>query len=188
MKLILATHTSLEFWRRIYPSNRTPLNPVAIPEDEVARSKHEVLSLAPRWLTPDFLNQTDGLLHAMVFSHEGRRKSDRHITHTWSKRIPKAPLFNLGDDTFVMSPEFTFLSAATLLEPIPLIALGDELCGLYSFDAASARGFRERKVPPHEQAQDCRFRTKIPRMPGLQARFELPAPHRRLLRFPNGNI
>ena len=45
------------------------------------------------------------------------------------------------------SPAFMFLHAACLLSFSQLVAFGDELCGLYCFDARENRGFRKRTKP-----------------------------------------
>ena len=45
------------------------------------------------------------------------------------------------------SPCFTFLRFASELSLVELIAYGDELCGLYSFDQACPRGMRQREFP-----------------------------------------
>lgn len=53
----------------------------------------------------------------------------------------------LKGDVCVESPEFMFLHAANLLNLTQLVAFGDELCGLFSFNRQSERGFIRRKEP-----------------------------------------
>ena len=60
MNLVLEMESSLEFWRRVYPLNRAPQGPVALPRGETACSGEDVSRLAPKWMTPQFLAQTDG--------------------------------------------------------------------------------------------------------------------------------
>ncbi len=45
MNLVLEMESSLEFWRRIYPAGRSPHNPIALPQGEIACSKKDVLRL-----------------------------------------------------------------------------------------------------------------------------------------------
>ena len=67
---------------------------------------------------------------------------------------------------FIESPEFVFLHAATILDIAELIALGDELCGLYSFDARERRGFRKRKLPLLRKSRLERFLAQATGCPG----------------------
>lgn len=73
--------------------------------------------------------------------------------HAWSDPLPEGSFYQLNESVFVESPAFMFLHAATVLEPPKLIAFGDELCGLYSFDKFEERGFRKRKQPLVTKAQ-----------------------------------
>lgn len=58
---------------------------------------------------------------------------------------------------YIESVEFMFLHAAQILDLETLIAFGDELCGLYSFDEREQRGFRKRSIPLTTRAQIAQF-------------------------------
>ncbi len=166
MKLVLEMESSLEFWRRVYPLDRAPSSPTGLPDDKHACSKRDVLTFAPGWMTPEYLAQTDGRIHAFATGREHRRSSCQHVTHTWSSKIPEESFFCLSENVFVASPEFVFLNAARLLDITQLIALGDELCGLYGFDASSSRGFRNRTVPLTCRDKLSRYITRANGCPG----------------------
>lgn len=166
MNLVLEMESSLEFWRRVYPLNRAPQGPVVLPRDEIACSGEDVSRLAPKWMTPQFLAQTDGRIHALAFSRELRRNSSRHMTHTWSHPLPVASFYQLNSNLFVCSPEYSFLAAASVLDFASLVALGDELCGLYSFDASASRGFRQREIALTSKAQLAAYVSKAGNCPG----------------------
>ena len=155
--LILEMATSLEFWRQVYPADRRPRNPVDLPswvsapasnsERIVASLGDDVWSLAPDWITPKFLAQTDGVLHTISFDIVDRCRSKTHVTHIWSGFLPHGSFYPLNSHVYIESPEFVFLSAANVLNLPQLIALGDELCGHYGFDSHEERGFRKRCTP-----------------------------------------
>lgn len=147
MNLVFDIATSAEFWRRIYPTDRAPKPPAPISIDECAYTAEQVFSLAPKWVTSQFLNQLDGRLHVLVLDERLRRHSDLHVAHAWSGPIPEGSFYKLDANALVASPSFMFLMAASLISTAQLIAFGCELCGLYSFDETARRGFRKRTIP-----------------------------------------
>ena len=153
MVLLIETTTALEFWRRVYPLNKVPSSPCTPPDEQAACTESEVFSLKPSWASSEFLAYPDRKLHVLVPEHSMRRRSQHHIAHTWSAPLSEGSFFDCGNGAFVSSPELVFLGAAYRLPLIELIALGDELCGLYSFDPFAKRGFRKRKVPLVAKAQ-----------------------------------
>lgn len=147
MPLVLDISTSAEFWRQRYPVDRAPSMAAIEAPHLCAQSQKEVWNLAPFWIDAEFLSPLDGVLHVLSFQHADKRKSRTHTVHTWSGPVPKGSFYELNDEVFVMSPCFMFLMAANILPVHKLIAFGDELCGLYSFDQREERGFRKRSVP-----------------------------------------
>lgn len=103
--------------------------------------------MAPPWLTPEVIARSGGVIQALVFDENARRRSSAHSVRVWSGPVPEKSFYEVGDGTFVASPEFMFLAAATVLSFVQLVAFGYELCGLYSFDDREERGFRKRAVP-----------------------------------------
>ena len=122
------------------------LSKAELPNDPIT-SDASVHELVPKWVDEDFLDPIGGKLTVLSFSREARRQSKTVVVHTWSRNIPEGSFYQLKPHVFVASPEFVFLVAATKLPKRPLVALGDELCGLYSFDAQAERGMRQRVVP-----------------------------------------
>lgn len=147
MNLVLDISTSLEFWRRIYYTDRAPASPGPVSISQCASAKAEVEKLAPTWAKPEFLAPIGGRLHVLVFGKAPRRRSSDHVVHVWNGPVPEGSFFNCGKGVLIASPGFIFLGAASLLSDIRLIALGHELCGLYGFDESDERGFRKRSVP-----------------------------------------
>ena len=148
MILVLDSVTALEFFRSVYPVNRMPSGFADLPSSiECAILEEDVWSLAPSFITPSFLQRIDGRLHVLAFDVQRRRKSQVHNVHSWSGRIPPESFNDCGGGVFTPSPQFVFLQCASRLDIVRLIALGDELCGSYTFCRDEKRGFRTRKVP-----------------------------------------
>ena len=53
--------------------------------------------------------------------------------HVWSSPLPEGSLLEIGEETYVTSPEATFLQMASELSLVSRIELGIELCGTYAF-------------------------------------------------------
>ena len=146
MILVLDIASSLGFWREHYPLSRAPKNPLSLPRDEYAYRQTDAFAIAST--SPHFESLVrDGVLSTLAFSDNHRLRSNSHVSHLWSGPIPPGSFYELQPGVFVESPEFMFLRAASILNHTQLIAFGDELCGLYSFDAHEERGFRKREVP-----------------------------------------
>ena len=147
MDLIFDIASSTEFWRQRYPLDREPGPAQLLEPAECASNMEDVLELAPPWVDAEFLSPNDGLLHVLVRESSDKRKTLKHATHVWSGPIPEGAFYQLKPHVFIESPPFMFLHAAGILSLPRLIAFGDELCGLYSFDERQERGFRTRDVP-----------------------------------------
>ena len=145
MDLVLDIASSIEFWRKLYPLDRTPGTPVLRPQLQCAYSQDDAWKLIPEWAAPTCAYY--GMLHLLVFDSAFKRHSQTHATHAWSGPVPEGAFFALRPNVYVESPEFMFLHAATILDFETLIAFGDELCGFYSFDEREKRGFRRRSAP-----------------------------------------
>ena len=138
--------TSRSFWRSIYPANRVPEGACTMPSAELfACNEDDAWSLASHWVTPEFLDIEDGRLHVLSFDRAARRSSRTHETRAWTHPIINGSFFDLGDGTFVESPEFVFLRIAATHSLIETIAYGNELCGAYSFHPSDKRGMRQRR-------------------------------------------
>ena len=147
MELFIGGQTSLDFWRLVYPTDRTPKATAYIsPHAQFAFREDDAWSLAPKWLDDSFLNAGSGKLHILVFDQRHRRRSRSHTTHLWSSPIPEGSFCDLGHGAYVSSPNFTFLQMATELSLTQLIAYGMELCGRYAFDATADRGMKSRQA------------------------------------------
>ena len=145
--LALGVETSLEFWRVAYPANRAPEHPCNLPTEALAAfNQDDVLPLVPAQITDRVLEGCGGKLHVLCFGRKSRRVSCQHVTHLWAAAIPPNSFFRLSESAFVASPEMIFLGSASRLDIASLIALGDELCGLYTFDRNDERGMRKRKI------------------------------------------
>lgn len=168
MNLVLDIATSLEFWRQQYPLDRRPSPSTVQPPNDCAYNKADVLALCPSWITEETLRPTDGVLHALAFDAGHRRHANKVVTHVWSGQIPAGSFYLRGSNVYIESPEFIFLHAATILELPELIALGDELCGLYSFDDREERGFRKRTRPLLQKARLERYLQQAAGCPGCK--------------------
>lgn len=87
------------------------------------------------------------ILEVLALDAPRQRRSKRRAVHEWHGAIPEGSFYELSPNVFVESPPFMFLQAANILSFPALIAFGDELCGLYSFDEQEDRGFRRRTAP-----------------------------------------
>jgi len=144
MDLVLDIASSAEFWRQHYPANRTPRAPEVCVPRECASRKQDVMMLLPDWIDESFINPTGGVLHVLDIGGQQGRQTKSLVVHKWNGAIPEGSFYKLEESVYVQSPGFMFLNAASVLDFPGLVAFGDELCGLYSFDAREERGFKKR--------------------------------------------
>ena len=149
MDLVLGISVAREYWRRLYPENCEPqaellCNPLS---REHACTLKEVRALYPDWARQLHCTEGNKKMLAMCFDEADRRISKQHETEAWRWNVPAGSFYSMGDCIYIASPEFLFVNAAQKLDFAQLVAYGDELCGLYSFDENAARGFRKRDVP-----------------------------------------
>ena len=143
--LLLSHMTSADFWRKVYPTDKVPAEPnCTVPRESLTCSAEETWCIAPSWITPGFLSDENGIVHLTVCDRNDRRKSSSHICHLWKNDFPGGSFYRLSDEVYVASPAFTFLQLAQELSLAQLVAYGNEICGLYSFDSAHERGLRQR--------------------------------------------
>ena len=147
MKLVFDIASSAVFWRRRYPADRSPQTPQPVLLDDCASRKRDIAALLPDWVDSDYLASTGGVFHALAFDRSQSHQLRSTVVHSWGGSIPEGSFYELNDHVLVESPAFMFLQAATVLDYASLIAFGDELCGLYSFDEREKRGFTKRKKP-----------------------------------------
>ena len=73
----------------------------------------------------------DDPLHVLVPSPVNRGRSKSVLPTVWREPLPKSSFRKVQADAYVSSPEFLFLQMARVLDLIPLVELGMELCGTY---------------------------------------------------------
>lgn len=175
MKLVITDISALDFYRLRYPPNRAPgqvarvtgEDAADLPEaEQCAYLESEVWSLAPEWVTQDFLASESGALHVLTRSASCRSRAKTVRTHTFTGDLPPGALFPCGEGVLVPSPEFVFVTMAPKLAFAELVALGYELCGLYSFDNSTDRGLRSRDVPLTTREKLRRFIAALKGHPG----------------------
>ena len=178
MILLLDGHTSMDFWRLVYPASRKLEKPSATPPDgECAERMQDVWRMAPHWLNEKYLQMGAGKLGALTTrGANGRRRSATHATHMWSGGFPPGAFYDLKTGAYVSSPCFAFLQMAQRLDLIELIAYGDELCGLYAFDSADDRGMHKRRHPLITKRQLTEFIEDAGECPGRKKAL-LALPH-----------
>ena len=156
--ILIAFVSALDFWRLVYPLDKKPAAALKmLPDLTPASLDADVWSLAPSWVTPQFLLPEDGVLHTLSFKSSSRRRSASHKQHAWSTRIPEHSFYQINSRAYVASPEFIFLEAANALNFTQIVTLGCELCGLYAFDNRAERGIRKRSVPLTSKAEIDRY-------------------------------
>ena len=140
--------TALDFWRKAYPTYKSPcVDECMMPRGAIISTEEELWSLAPALLTPAILRPEHGIVHVTVLNRSERRRSNTHMCHLWQNEIPYGSFYQLADSTFIASPQLIFAQMSQSLNLEQLIALGFEICGLYSIDDDSPFGMREREKP-----------------------------------------
>ena len=169
MDLIVSHMSSVDFWRHAYPPHKELKPPPTSPQlaDELAVNDADVWSLAPSWVTPEFLEPEGGVLHVLAREGASRRTARHHVAHQWSGPIPNGGLYSFGNGAYVCSPSFAFLQMARTVNPYELVAYGCELCGRYAFDKRAERGFHMRKTPLATMEQ---LRQLVQDAPGTRGR------------------
>lgn len=156
MTLLISHMSALDFWRKAYPANRAPSLADALAACELermlaaggcAQTEEEAWTNAPAVITPGVLAPERGVLHVTVQDERARNRSRTLHCHCWSDGFPEGAFYQLGEGNCVAAPEFAYLQMARELSVTQLIALGDELCGVYSFDEDCLSGVRQRGVP-----------------------------------------
>ena len=147
MNLVFDIASSAVFWRQNYPVNRAPQTALPVSPPISAQRKRDAIALLPDWVDDDFLAPSDGLFHALAIGAASTKRVSNLRIHKWNGPVPEGSFYEIRPGVYIESPAFMFLHAATLLEFSQLIAFGDELCGLYSFDEREERGFRKRHEP-----------------------------------------
>lgn len=157
MPLVFDIGTSVLFWRLRYPLDRMPQRQACELPTACLTTKKSVTAAKPGWIDAEFLKPAGGVLHVLDINGGHGRRYDSLAVHAWQGPIPPGSFYELKQKVYVESPSFMFLQAGALLNLSQLIAFGDELCGLYSFDAREARGFRKRRCPLITKSELERF-------------------------------
>ena len=140
--------TALDFWRKTYPPDKAPnTHDCKTPHGRAITAEEETWMLAPPIIAPKLLHPENGVLHLLTQDARDRRRSNTHQCHLWRGAFPVGSFYQLSNESYVSSAPFSFLQMAQHLTLAQLIALGDELCGLYSFDEDSPFGIRQRETP-----------------------------------------
>lgn len=160
MVLVLDKLMSLQFWRRIYPLNRAPrisMSNSSLTFEECVVYEEDIERLMPSWATFDLIEAAGGLIDVLTFDRSQRRKSGKRVVRSMHSSVPKGSFFQTTGGVFIASPTFIFLEFARILTIEQLIALGDELCGTYSFDERFPRGIRRRETPLIKKTDIARY-------------------------------
>ena len=169
MDLVFDIASSMQFWRTRYPESYALKPSESSPPEHPTAISSEVWRLAPTWVDGFFLEPIGGKFHIMSFDRNMRKQTTDMVVHTWSQNLAKGSFYELKPHVHIAAPEFIFLASANILGMRQLIALGDELCGLYGFDMHAERGLRKREVPLTNKkrmseylsrASDCRGAAK----------------------------
>lgn len=149
MLLLLDGHTSMDFWRVVYPLDRTPSRYAETPSEEsCAVSAADAWRMAPTWLTQDYVERGPKKLGLLTFGNSAsRRHTAKHVVRPWRGDFPPRSFCALKGGVYVSSPCFVFLQMARELDIVELIAYGNELCGCYAFDRDNPRGMHNRVRP-----------------------------------------
>ena len=140
--------SALDFWRKTYPLNKAPnVRDCKMPQGQAITAEEEVWSFVPPIITAELLRPENGVLHILAQNTRDRRETNTHRCHLWQGDFPVGSFYQLSNEAYVASPPFVFLQMAQQLTLTQLIALGDELCGFYSFDESARFGIRQREVP-----------------------------------------
>ena len=177
MILLLDGHTSMDFWRSIYPQYRSPNRYADVPSGEpCAVSATDAWHMAPTWLTSEYIERGPGTLGLLASgSNAVRRHTLKHVVRPWKGDFPPRSFCALENGVYVSSPCFTFLQMARVIDVVELVAYGSELCGLYAFDRDDARGMRQRICPLTTKEELSAFLDEAQDSPGYkQARRALP--------------
>lgn len=150
MRMHLGFDTALEHWRRF--DNLPPWGIALLTEaDEQAfpscgkkTSSRINRCETSRLAYLDLLSRYEQPLHIMVDRSVARRCPDSLAPHYSESTLPRGSYIEVSKDLFIASPELTFVQMASKIEAGKLAAIGYELCGRYSIQAASQRGFTER--------------------------------------------
>ena len=148
MAYYITLSSAADFWRRVYTSKKAPDKAKAeTPKAVASGCSSKLRERLPNWVDDDFLQMEEGKLHLLVFCKDSRHRSSSVSPHLWKGPLPPESFYRLNDDTFVASPEFTFLHMASICNLSQLVAYGCEICGRYAFDPHEKRGFRMRASP-----------------------------------------
>ena len=104
-------------------------------------------------------------LELLVRSFERRYASEFVKGFARSEKFPPGSFLALSEEVGCCSPELLLISIASVLSDVELMLLGLELCGKFSIDRQSERGFSSHK--PFTSAAQCRkFCSKAAHMRG----------------------
>ena len=150
MPFFLSHTSALDFWRTVYNPHRSPSTPAparsALIPDTPCRLR-ELRAIQPPWLENALPALENGTIHVLVKRPDLRCGAQRICSHVAKTPFPEGSFYRYSDDLFIASPALAFVQLANELDIPCLAALGDELCGRYSFDPNSPRGIRSRTAP-----------------------------------------
>lgn len=95
------------------------------PGKEAARAALDIFNVCPTFAPSP--------LHFLVPSQNMRRRNDVVHAHLHSGTLPAGAFLYLGNGVYVASPEMCLLQSAAQSSLLPVVKLGCELCGTYSF-------------------------------------------------------
>ena len=136
--MIALSHISAyKFWRA-YDGRNFRISPFSNKHQGAIETRNAILAFAQ---DHDLVDQ-DGKVHITAFAGSPRIKHAGVAAHAATAKL-ETSLMYINEMIPISNPALTFLHMATLLEPIPLVALGNELCSKY---ALTPNGIKQREA------------------------------------------
>lgn len=147
MALHVVSHSALEYWRWLRPSeygfarfkNAAEKEPLSHELVRVENQKPDGSIANDAEIQEALRTALCGLstpLNLAVSTREGRSRSALKIAHLCTSRLPKGSFAQVADNVYVSTPEYLFVQMGTSLTFEEHVWLGHELCNRYILDRA----------------------------------------------------
>ncbi len=137
MSIFIVGPSALEAWRAASSPTQYPPTKVLPQKDRYTKSD------PPSEFDLMAIGICSQPVHCAVESANQRGQASWQISHVMSS-LPAGSFRRIQEGLYVASPEAVFLQMASPLSVAQLTLLAYELCGSYSTDPLSSRGFRQR--------------------------------------------
>lgn len=123
-RVFLAHQSAFQYWayHEVHETHKTSCSPAH--KDAPSAT---LLEDASRFIIRQW-----GEVHVAVADDRSKRKIPNAQLHVRKVPYPSGSFYRIAPDVYVASPELCFLQAAQVLELVPLILYGFELCGTYA--------------------------------------------------------